>query len=121
MKISELTDNQLLEVVEQFSHTTWEENALIRKVAISEFGSDNQVFILGLAVKLLPILVAKTMPKFDGNSYSLGFLEYEFTLHHQFTDESRAKRYLDLLKLTGRDIDSNQYNSIKTYYPHLLN
>lgn len=62
----------------------------------------------------------KSKPLFDGNSYSLGFLEYEFTLHHYFLDESRAKRYLDLLKLTGRDIDSNQYKSIKAYYPHLL-
>ena len=62
----------------------------------------------------------KSKPVFDGNSYSLGFPEYEFTLHHYFLDESRAKRYLDLLKLTGQGIGSNQYASIKAHYPHLL-
>ena len=62
----------------------------------------------------------KSKPVFDGNSYSLGFLEYEFTLHHDFLEEHKAKRYLDLLKLTGQGIGSNQYASIKAHYPHLL-
>ena len=63
----------------------------------------------------------KSKPTFDGNSFSLGFLEYEFTIHHRFKNERRAKRYLELLKLTGRGIDDNQYKDIKKNYPHLLN
>lgn len=62
----------------------------------------------------------KNKPTFDGNSFSLGFLEYEFTIHHRFKNEERAERYLELLKLTGRSIDNNQYKDIKKNYPHLL-
>lgn len=63
----------------------------------------------------------KSKPTFDGNSFSLGFLEYEFTIHRRFKNEGRAKRYLELLKLTGRGIDDYQYKDIKKNYPHLLN
>lgn len=62
----------------------------------------------------------KSKPTFDGNSFSLGFLEYEFTIHHRFKNEERAERYLELLKLTGQSIDNNQYKDIKINYPHLL-
>ena len=62
----------------------------------------------------------KSKPTFDGNSFSLGFLEYEFTIHRRFKNEGRAKRYLELLKLTGRGIDDYQYKDIKKNYPHLL-
>ena len=67
----------------------------------------------------------KSKPTFDGNSFSLGFLECEFTIHCRFKNEKKAKRYLELLKLTGRSIDDYQYKrclqDIKKNYPHLLN
>jgi hypothetical protein len=59
MKLTELSFVQLEQIVEEFNQTSWKSNSLIRKVCISEFGNDGHAQMLGLAAKMLPILISK--------------------------------------------------------------
>lgn len=62
--------------------------------------------------------MANTIP-FEGNSFSLGYLQAYFDICKQLK-ETHAERYLDLCKILGQEADSSVIDYIKITYPNIL-
>ena len=60
--ISELSDQELIQAIEELDYITWEEDAILRKLAIKVFGKDNVVEMLALAPKLALELLKRAKP-----------------------------------------------------------
>ncbi len=71
MKLRELSNEQLQELVEQFSQKSFADDSLIRQVTKAECGEDSGINYLFLAVKMLPLLMEKI-------TYPNGWIPYVF-------------------------------------------
>jgi len=60
-EIKELNDFELREAIRTLQYVTWEENALLRVLALKIHGDDNVVNMLSLAVPLAVELEERTL------------------------------------------------------------
>jgi hypothetical protein len=57
--LKELSDSQLLEIVKELQKETFEENSIVRKLAIQFFGSDSVNRILQISIIILPVVAER--------------------------------------------------------------
>jgi hypothetical protein len=59
-EIKYLPEDELREIIQSLSNRTWEEDALIRKLAIQVYGEDTVITMIGLAPALAMELEIRT-------------------------------------------------------------
>lgn len=57
--LEDLSDEQLLKIVEELQQNSWEENSIIRTLSKQFFGGDSLTHMLLVSYKLLPVVTER--------------------------------------------------------------
>lgn len=65
MTLESYTDLELISISEECLKTTWDSDSIIRTLAKEYFGNDSLISIMGLGLKVLPVIAERLKLKYE--------------------------------------------------------